>query len=87
MTELRPRTKPTARQMAQMNAQLKRLVSDIGSARLQELAQCRPATVRSWLHRGYISATAAHLVCLSPDVEALGYTRETLRPDVEVWTI
>lgn len=87
MTELRPRTKPTPRQLSQMNAQLKRLLSDIGSTRVQELARCRPSTIRSWLHRGYISATAAHLVCLSPDVAALGYSRETLRPDVEVWTI
>lgn len=75
----------TPQQQKQAAIQLARLQSDIGIDRLMELAQCDRTTIRVWAHRGRISKQAAHKVCLSPDVAALGYTREVLRPDVENW--
>ena len=87
MTEIKPKTKPTPKQIYQMKIQLVKLIHDVGMARISELSGYDRATIRTWQHRGRISATAAHRICLSPDVINLGYTRETLRPDVECWNV
>lgn len=66
------------------NALIK-LVNEIGVERLCTLARVVPSTIYVWVNRGRISKKAAHLVCLSPDVASIGFTREQLRPDVKAW--
>lgn len=87
MENLRPKTKPSGKQVHQMKIQLTKLISEIGIERIKTLADVDRATIRTWQFRGRISAIAAHKICLSPDVINLGFTREVLRPDVECWTV
>ena len=87
MQEIKPKTKPTSKQIYQMKIQLTKLIHDVGMARITELTGADRATIRTWQHRGRISATAAHKICLSPDVINKGYSREILRPDVECWLV
>lgn len=70
-----------------MNGELIRLVSTFGAPQLAELLGVTLSSIRSWLHRGRISATKAHEVCKHNAVRELGFTRESLRPDVECWMI
>ncbi len=66
---------------------LAKLINEIGVERICTLARVSAVTVRVWVSRGRISKSAAHLVCLSPDVASIGFTREQLRPDVKVWMV
>lgn len=84
---MKPQTTPTEQQQQQMTDELNRLISTFGAQQVQELTGASAGTIRTWLHRGRISATAAHAVCKCKVVRQLGFSRETLRPDVKVWTM
>ena len=84
---MKPQTKPTDKQLQQMNDELVRLISTFGAGQITNLLSVGPSTIRQWLHRGRISATKAHEVCKHNAVRELGFTRESLRPDVECWMI
>lgn len=84
---MKPNTKPTEQQQQQMTDELHRLISTFGAEQVQQLTGVGASTVRQWLSRGRISATAAHAVCKCQVVRQFGFSRESLRPDVRVWTI
>ena len=85
---MRPHTKPTPKQIIQMDKELKRLLSTYSKKWVQNAACVEDVTIRSWLQRGRISASAADKICGSVNSEILqsaGFTRESLRPDVVYW--
>ena len=82
---MRPHTKPTPKQIVQMDKELKRLLNAITKELIRDVASVSDATIRSWIHRGRISANAANKINGLKDIESSGITRESLRPDVECW--
>lgn len=67
--------------------QLFRLINKFGAKSIISMIPdvTSMATLRSWRVRGRISATAAHELCKLPEVRQAGFTREILRPDVQLW--
>lgn len=84
---MKPQTQPTDKELLAMFAELQRLLNTFGSQQVADLLDVSPVTIRAWMHRGRISAVKAHQLCKHPAISELGFTRESLRPDVKVWTI
>ena len=84
---MRPHTKPTPKQIVQMDKELKRLLNTVGADWIQALLGVQDSTIRGWVFRGRISAKAANELCKCENVQGLGFTRESLRPDVEYWYV
>lgn len=84
---MKPNTKPTTNQLAQMERELHRLISTFGAQQACNELSVSAGTIRTWLHRGRISAVSAHQICKINAVRDLGFTRELLRPDVKIWTM
>lgn len=91
--DMQPRTNATDEQIAQMKAEVNKLVEFFGPAGLAHLVKIAegvekditPQAVRKWNERGRIPATTAHHLCKLKPVKAAGFTREKLRPDVNSW--
>ena len=82
---MKPETKPTNKQIVQMDKELKRLLNTVGAEWVKTVSGVRDATIRGWVFRGRISAKAANELCKCKNAQGMGFTRESLRPDVECW--
>lgn len=86
MKALKPKTKPTDDQRKQMAESLRSLIDDCGgTTKLSEMTGIPFWTITSWLRRKKISAEYAQRLCSVPEIKALGYSKEALRPDVTAW--
>lgn len=84
---MKPHTKPTPKQIVQMDRELKRLLNTVGANWIKTITSVQDATIRGWVFRGRISASAANELCKCENVQGFGFTRESLRPDVEYWYV
>ena len=84
---MKPETKPTPKQIVQMDKELKRLLNTVTKEWLKKTACVEDVTIRSWLQRGRISADAANRIHGARSIDEIGITRESLRPDVEYWYV
>ena len=82
---MRPHTKPTPKQIVQMDKELKRLLNTVTKEWIKKTARVEDVTIRSWINRGRISADAANRIHDQESLGGTGITRESLRPDVEYW--
>lgn len=87
MKRMRPETQPTPEEEKTMKAEVDRLISMFSIVGLSSLTGRSSQVIVSWRARGRISATAAHEICQLPEIKALGFTREGMRPDVKYWYI
>lgn len=83
----KPRTKPAARQLLEMKRTIDEMIATVGENRLADLADISPVTVRSWKHRGMVSAWMAIKLDKITALSKLGYSKEKLRPDIEHWPL
>jgi len=51
------------------------------------LLQITELTIRAWVNRGIIAAWYCEKICEIPAVKRMGFTKEKLRPDVDVWRL
>lgn len=87
MQRMRPDTNPTPSEVKAMRKEIDRLINSFSIVGLAHLTGKTSQTINNWRARGRISATAAHEVCQIEEIKALGFTRESLRPDVKFWYI
>lgn len=84
---IKPNTKPTEKELSQMQSELSKLIIAFGGlASTSKLLGINYFTLNSWKTRGRISATEARQICQLPDVIKKGFTKEKLRPDVKYWS-
>ena len=87
MKRMRPETQPTPEEAKTMKSEVDRLISMFSIVGLSSLTGRSSQVITGWRARGRISATAAHEICQLPEIKALGFTREGMRPDVKYWYI
>lgn len=90
--EFSPVTNPTDEQLVAMKEEVTRLIKTFSARGVSYMLnlngfKVKTGAVNVWLHRGRISAMAAHVICKHKDVQEKGFTRESLRPDVPFWYI
>lgn len=82
----KPRTQPTQKQIDQMLERITELVDTLGYTLLEKLSGYDRKTLIVWKNRGRCSADGANNLCKVKQIKALGFTRESLRPDIEDWS-
>jgi len=82
-----PRTKPTQLQKINMKVITEAVIKTIGVARLARYLDVSELTVRNWQNRGMIAGWVCDEICRIPAIKRMGYKKETLRPDIEIWKL
>lgn len=85
--DMKPRTNPTPKQLEQMQAAVDKLIEKLTMSGAAAVFETSLQTVNNWRARGRVSATAARDYEHTPEVKALGLSKETMRPDVVEWQV
>lgn len=68
-----------------MDEELKRLIQCLGVDAVKIITGAEDSTIRSWVFRGRISASAAAEIADSKYGKKHNFTRGSLRPDIKNW--
>lgn len=82
-----PRTNPTAEQKLIMSMATDKIVKMLGVPLIARSIGVSDTTVQNWKARGMFAAWACEPICSIAAVKRMGYTKEALRPDIDIWRL